>query len=82
MKFELYDPHAPKRAANLSINRDLLARAKAAGIPLSQTLEEALAKKLRAKREADWKSENREAVESYNQQIEQRGAFGDEFRRF
>lgn len=77
-----FDPDAPKRAANLSVNRDLLERAKAAGINLSRTLEEALAVKLKAEWEADWREQNERAISAYNQRIEEHGAFSDEFRSF
>ena len=79
---QLYDHAAPKRATNLSVNRDLLAQAKAAGIPLSQTLEEALVQKLRQRRKTAWRAENSEAVAAYNRRIAEDGAFGDEFRQF
>ncbi len=42
----LYDDKAPKKAANLSVNSDLLMRSKALNINLSSTLEQALKLKL------------------------------------
>ena len=38
----LFDPAAPKRPTNVSLNSDLLAKARAAGLNLSATLEQAL----------------------------------------
>nr|WP_329610173.1 type II toxin-antitoxin system CcdA family antitoxin [Pseudomonas argentinensis] len=44
-----YGLNAPKRAANLRVNEDLLNRAKSLDINLSATLEKALAQALREK---------------------------------
>lgn len=79
---ELYDHTAPKKAANLSINSDLLRKTRELSINLSATLERALRDEL-SKREAQkWVEENRAAIESYNDFVEQHGCFGDEFREF
>lgn len=78
----IYNPNAPKKAANLSINSDLLGQAKELGINLSQTLEETLADKVARCREQLWLEENREAIEEYNRRIEQRGVFSRGLRRF
>ena len=43
---ELYDAAAPKKAANLSINSDLLRRTRELNINLSATLERALKEEL------------------------------------
>lgn len=82
MDTSLYDPNRPKRPVNLSVNQDLIEQVKAAGIPLSQTLEEALIVKLKAKRQAEWRQENRGGITAYNQWIAESGAFSDEYRRF
>ncbi|GAA5177175.1 MULTISPECIES: type II toxin-antitoxin system CcdA family antitoxin [Halomonadaceae] len=79
---ELYNTAAPKKAANLSVNSDLLQKTRALNINLSATLERALQEEL-AKREADqWVEENRAAIKSYNEFVEQHGCFGDKFREF
>ena len=49
-----YDPHAPKRAAYLSVNGDLLRKAKDLHINLSTTLEQALAEALKQKQREQW----------------------------
>ncbi len=78
----LYDPNAPKKAANLSVNSDLLAKTRALNINLSATLEQALKEQL-AKREAErWAEENQAAIQAYNDFVEEHGCFGDEFREF
>lgn len=79
---QVYDRTAPKRSVNLNANSDLLRRAKEEDINLSQTLEEALATRLRAKLEERWLAENKEAIASYNEHIEKDGIFGSGTRRF
>jgi antitoxin CcdA len=49
---------------------------------LSQTLEARLVELIREADRAQWRSENRAAIEAYNDRIERDGAFGDRFRRF
>ncbi|MDQ7735221.1 type II toxin-antitoxin system CcdA family antitoxin [Halomonas sp. SpR1] len=79
---KLYDTAAPRKAANLSVNSDLLNKTRALNINLSATLERALKEEL-AKREAtQWVEENRSAIKNYNEFVEQHGCFGDEFREF
>lgn len=78
----LFDHDAPKRAASLSVNSDLLRKARALGINLSATLEQALHDKLVEERAAAWTDENRSAVQAYNRFVEENGCFGDEQRPF
>ncbi|WP_298451763.1 type II toxin-antitoxin system CcdA family antitoxin [uncultured Marinobacter sp.] len=79
---DLYNTTVPKKAANLSVNSDLLKKTRALNINLSATLERALKEEL-AKHKADqWVEENRTAIKRYNEFVEQHGCFGDEFREF
>ena len=71
-----------KQAANLSIRADLLRRAKARHINLSQTLEERLEEILREQDRQVWLEANREAIEDYNARIARDGAWSDGLRRF
>ncbi len=75
-------PNRRKRAANLSIDAELLRQAKALGINLSRFAEEKLAQEVRRRRWEAWRAENRAAIEAYNRHIERDGTFGDEYRRF
>lgn len=77
-----YDIHAPKRPANLSVNGDLLAKAKAMGINLSATLEQALSTAVQEQQRSQWLAENRDAIAGYNAQVEQHGVFSDGQRSF
>lgn len=78
----MYDSNAPKKATNLSINSDLLNKAKALDINLSATLEQALAQLLRQRQQEQWLKENRAAIAAYNQDVEAHGSFGDALRSF
>lgn len=78
----LCKPAAQKKAVNLSINSDLLGLAKESRINLSQVLEQRLIELLRAEKARQWRSDNREAIESYNQRIEENGVFSDGLRQF
>lgn len=78
----LYDSQAPKKATNLSINSDLLSKAKALNINLSAALEQALSEALKRLQQEQWLAENREAIAAYNQEVEKHGSFGDMLRSF
>jgi antitoxin CcdA len=77
-----YDATAPKKAANLSVNSDLLEQAKAFNINLSRTLEQGLEEQIRAEKRKRWLEENREAIEAYNRHIEEHGVFSEGMRTF
>jgi antitoxin CcdA len=78
----LFDPAAPKRPTNLSINSDLLTQARALGLNLSATLEQALVDQLRKRQRGRWLAENRGAIEAYNEQVAQGGVVSDGSRSF
>lgn len=62
-----------KKAINVSIDPAIAAEAKAAGINMSCVLERALQAELKSVREAQWKADNREAIESMNAHVEKHG---------
>lgn len=78
----LYDLQAPKKPTNLSLNSDLLKKARALNINLSATLEQALKEQLKSNEAKKWTEENKNAIKAYNDFVEQNGCFGDEFREF
>jgi antitoxin CcdA len=78
----IYDSSAPKRATNLSVNSDLLKKAKELDINLSAALEQTLAEQVRAKQRAGWLAENRNAITAYNNHVEAHGVFSDGLRSF
>ena len=78
----VYNKEAKKKNTNLSINSDLLQKAKDNNINLSSSLEKVLENELRVKEIERWQNSNKDAIESYNQAIEKRGLFGNNFGRF
>jgi antitoxin CcdA len=79
---DLYDIAAPKKATNLSLNSDLLAKARGLQLNLSATLEQALSEKLKTIESEKWKKENQAAVSAYNEFVVENGCLGDEYREF
>jgi len=82
MRTLIFDPQAPKKSANLSINRDLLRQAKEHGINLSRELEQRLSEILLELKRRQWQEENRAAIEAYNRRIAAHGVFSDGLRSF
>ena len=74
--------HVSKKHTTVTVDGEVLKAAKAAGINLSATLEQALAVAIAYKRRREWHRENAEAVDDYNMQIRRRGAFGPDLRRY
>ena len=77
-----YNSQAPKKPTNVSINSDLLSKAKALKINLSATLESALIELVNERQRELWREENRDAIASYNQMVEEHGTFSDDVRSF
>lgn len=77
-----YNTKAPKKPTNVSINSDLLEKARGMNINLSATLEQALAEQLRSAQQAQWLRENADAIKNYNQFIESNSTFSDSVRKF
>lgn len=80
--FALYDQNAPKKPTNLSINSDLLKKAKELDINLSAALEQVLAERLKTKQTQEWLENNKQAIAAYNKSIEESGVFSDGLRSF
>lgn len=78
----LIDRNAPKKATNLSINKELLAEARALKINLSATLEQALTEKVRMERRRQWLEDNQQAIDTCNELAEKNGLFADKHRIF
>ncbi len=79
---QLFNPQAPKKPTNVSINSDLLEKARSLNINLSATFEAALAEHLRAELRERWKKENAQAIQAYNRYVEEEGVFGDGLSKF
>jgi antitoxin CcdA len=78
----IYDPSALKKATNLSINSELLRKAKEFDINLSATLEQALVEKVKQRQRELWLSANKSAIDDYNSYTEQNGHLSDALRSF
>jgi len=78
----VYDENAEKKATNVTINSDLLQKAKAYKINISKNFEAYLAELVRKKEEERWIEENKEAINAANERIEKYGCFSDGLRRF
>ena len=77
-----YDIHAEKKATNLSINSDLLKKAKFYKINLSKNFESYLNQLVKEQEEKKWKETNFKAIASFNERVEQSGVFSDGLRSF
>ena len=73
---------ASNKATNLSIRSDLMFEANALKINLSQAFETHLAELVKAKKQAQWLEENREAINANNQFVDKNGVFSDGWRSF
>lgn len=77
-----YDLGAPKKPTNLSINSDLLKKAKDSGINLSAALEQALVNQLKAQQAQQWLEQNKSAIAAYNEAVDKGDVFSDGMRSF
>lgn len=71
-----------KTATNLSLRSDLVRRAKALDLNLSEVVEAALAQAIADAERAAWLAANRDAIAAYNDEVAKRGVFSDDWRRF
>lgn len=78
----VYDTSAPRKPTNLTVNSDLLRKAKERKINVSSVLEAALAQELRSRAADEWKEENKESIDQYNRKIKEIGLFSDGVRTF
>ncbi|SFA77621.1 antitoxin CcdA [Rhizobium sp. NFR07] len=75
-------PSTARKAANLSLDSELLSQARDLDINLSRAAEDGIAKAVKAERERRWKEENAEAIKAYNEYIEKNGLPLEEYRTF
>ena len=73
---------ALKRPTNLSINAELLDKARKLGVNLSQTLEDRLAEVVREAEARDWLKKNQRAIDAYNERVNREGVWSDGVRGF
>ena len=82
MIMKAFDIQAPKKPTSLSINSDLLSKAREMNINLSATLENALTRQLKTMQRERWLQENTKAIQAYNDFVENEGVFSDGIRSF
>ena len=73
---------ALKRAVNLSLNAQVLDKARELGMNVSATVDALLAEEVSKRYWARWNEENREAIEHYNARIEREGLPLARYRTF
>jgi len=78
----LYNSNAKKKATNLSINSDLLKKAKELKINISNSLEKTLIELVKEKEIKNWEAKNKTSINSYNKRVAQKGTFSDDVRSF
>lgn len=71
-----------RKPANLSIDADLLAEAKALNVNVSRAAETGIAEAVKAEKERVWKEENREAIEAWNAWVRENGLPLAKYRQF
>lgn len=71
-----------KRAANLTVDSQLLESARALNLNLSQVFEAGLSAAVRQRQREEWLRRNRAALEAYNEHVEKDGVFSDGLRSF
>lgn len=82
MSTDLFDRDAARKATNVTLNSDLLARAKKLGVNVSRACERGLAQAVARARAEEWAEENREIIHSMNEYVEKSGLPLSKFRRF
>ena len=74
---------SPRReAVNLIIDQEVLLAARERKLNLSRLLEETLRAELNSLTQDEWRRQNKEATDGYNERIERHGVFSDRIRRF
>ena len=76
----VYNLQAPKKPTNVSINSDLLSKARGLKLNLSATLENALANEVRKAEREQWLKNNVAAIDASNQFADEKGLFSDAYR--
>ncbi|MCJ9751304.1 type II toxin-antitoxin system CcdA family antitoxin [Neorhizobium sp. BETTINA12A] len=71
-----------RKAANLSLNSNLISEARELKINVSRAAEEGITKAIKAERERLWRLENAEAIRLENEYIEKHGLPLAKYRQF
>jgi antitoxin CcdA len=71
-----------RKPTNLTLRSDLVRRAKALGLNLSEVVEASLEVTLAELERSRWLAENEAAIDSYNALVAEHGVFGEAWRPF
>lgn len=82
MRHPPFDPKAPKRTVSLTLNSDLYAKAKSAGINASRVAEEALAYEVQKLEREKLAAEIRQDIEWLAAYEAEHGSFADALRKY
>ena len=79
-----HDPVAPRKRkpVNLSLDTEIVAAAREAGINLSRVTEDALRVAVKVEQERRWREENREALAGWGRWVEKNGLPLEKYRPF
>ena len=72
----------PRKSTSLSLDADLIARAKDAGVNLSRAAEAGIEQDVRRAEAELWKDENKAAFETYDKFVEEHGILLSKHRMF
>ena len=75
-------PRSARKAANLSLDAELIASARDLDINISRAAEDGLARAIKAERERRWLEENAEAIRQENEYVEKHGLPFAKYRQF
>ncbi len=75
-------PRRRKKATNLSIDHDLLERARRLKLNPSQAVEAGLLDAIRRHERVQWLEKNRAVLDAYNEHVKRHGVFSDGVRSF
>jgi antitoxin CcdA len=71
-----------RRTVNLYLDALLVEEAKALGMNISRACDGALRMAIKSEREARWKAENADAIQSFNDYVEKNGIPLSQYRQF
>lgn len=72
----------PRKSTSLSLDTELVARAKAVGVNLSRAAEAGIEEDVRKAEAERWKTENKAAIEAYTNFVEEQGILLSKHRMF
>ena len=72
----------PRKSTSLSLDADLIARAKAVGVNISRAAEEGIEQDVRRAEAERWKEENKPAFDAYEKFVEEHGILLSKHRMF